>query len=416
MYPKISIFLFLLILASCNNLQNPDSADIAKASMETLEIVKDLPELLDRGKAIQHGKEWDDVQNLYGKFRYQIIQNQKPEEAKLQMAQLFTQEARVTGEHGHYYPGALKLLNEISDSSTENKDLKFRILSTKAGVMLSQHEFSKALELAQEAVKLNPYNAQIYGILTDAYVEMGDYEKAVEMADKMISVRPDLRSYSRVSYLREIHGMVDEAIEAMQLAVQAGYPGYEETAWTILQLGQLYQRYGQLEKAKAQYLSILEERPNYPFAIAALADIEMVNQNYDQAEKLLNQACAIIPEVGFFEQLAHLYFETGRKEEGEKLIPEILAMLQDDIDSGHNMNLEYAAIYADLIKDYEEALEFVLTEYEKRPKNIDVNKILAELYFEKGNIGLTEDHLEKASVTNSKDPDLMKLERALNKF
>ena len=51
------------------------------------------------------------------------------------------------------------------------------------------------------------------------------------MADKMVSIRPDLRSYSRISYLREIHGDMPGAIEAMKMAIQAGYPGYEDRAW-----------------------------------------------------------------------------------------------------------------------------------------------------------------------------------------
>lgn len=52
-----------------------------------------------------------------------------------------------------------------------------------------------------------------------------------------MSIRPDLRSYSRISYLREIYGDLDGAIEAMKLAVTAGYPGYEQTAWARLTLG-----------------------------------------------------------------------------------------------------------------------------------------------------------------------------------
>jgi hypothetical protein len=38
----------------------------------------------------------------------------------------------------------------------------------------------------------------------DGNVEMGNYDSAVAFADKMVALRPDLTSYSRVSYLREI--------------------------------------------------------------------------------------------------------------------------------------------------------------------------------------------------------------------
>ena len=148
-------------------------------------------------------------------------------------------------------------------------------------------------------MKLNGYNAQIYGGLVYANVEMGNYAKAVALCDKMMSIRPDIRSYSRVSYLCEIHGETEGAIEAMKLAVSAGYPGQEDHARARLTLGNLYQNNGNLTQAQAQYRQILNERPNYPFAIAALAGVEAKKGNPAEAEKLLKMACDIIPEVGF---------------------------------------------------------------------------------------------------------------------
>lgn len=58
----------------------------------------------------------------------------------------------------------------------------------------------------QGAIILNPYNADIYGALVDANVELGNYKEAVAMCDKMLSIRPDLRSSSRASYIRQIFG------------------------------------------------------------------------------------------------------------------------------------------------------------------------------------------------------------------
>ncbi len=49
----------------------------------------------------------------------------------------------------------------------------------------------------------------------DYYVNPCSYDEAVKMADKMVSIRPDLRSYARVSYLREIHGDVGGTPRAM---------------------------------------------------------------------------------------------------------------------------------------------------------------------------------------------------------
>ncbi len=373
----------------------------------------DIPKLLDRHPSIQQGKEWETVQSLYGQYRHELTQKPDALEPKLNLAQLFVNEARITGEHGHYYPGALKMLDDVLAKKPEDKDLLFRTLAIKAGVQLSQHEFSEALVTAKEAIALNPYNAQIYGALVDAHVELGQYEEAVAMADKMVSMRPDLRSYSRVSYLREIHGDVKGAMEAMEMAVSAGYPGQEQTCWALMTLGELYENYGDLKQAEMQYHIILEQRPEYPFAIAALAKLEIEKGNDAEGEKLLKQACNIIPEFGFYEDLARIYKKRGDNAAFEETKKTVLEMLADDVEHGHNMNLEYANFYSELIGDTDKALEYAKNEYERRPENIDVNRVLAALYHKKNDAAKATEHLKKAARTNGAHPELMELKQEL---
>lgn len=368
-----------------------------------------IPALLQRSEAIYNGKEWDLVQNKYGEARKALTGKPEALEPRLDLAELFVNEARISGEHGHYYPAALKLTDEILAAKPKDKDILFRALVLKAGIQLSQHDFANALQSGKKAMEINPYNAWVYGILTDANVELGNYEEAVKMADKMVATRPDLRSYSRVSYLREIHGDIKGAIEAMEMAVEAGYPGYEQSAWTRLTLGHLYEQYGDPQKAEMHYLIALEERPGYPFAQAALADLKIKQGQYVEAEQLLKTACEAIPEVGFYESLAEIYQATGRTAEFEKTMVEIWEMLEDDVKSGHNMNLEYAQLYAGMANDPQKALEYAKKEWEKRPDNIDVNRILAGVLLKTGDVQAANEHLKAAGRTNSQHPELLEL-------
>lgn len=397
-----SLLITTLFFTACQEITS--NGKVVKASFES---AKTYPKLLDRSVAIQNGKEWDLVQNQYSDALNNLRKKPENHEAALKMVQVFINEARVTGEHGHYYPAALEVLNGILATKPASEDIQFQVKSLQASVLLSQHEFEQALVAAKEGVQLYNYNAGIHGSLTDAYVELGDYKKAVETADKMMSIRPDLRSYSRISYLREIYGDIDGAIEAMKLAVTAGYPGYEQTAWARLTLGNLYENTGQLDKAEGEYTTILQNRPNYAFSVAALASIAQKRGDLEKAETLLKEACAIIPEVGFYVQLAALYQSTNRVGESQKLIKEIWEMLQDDVNSGHNMNMEYTQIYLDLVGDYDKALNYALIEYEKRPNNIDVNKLVAIAYYKKGDYKKAHQHIKKATITNSKNPELL---------
>ena len=102
----------------------------------------------------------------------------------------------------YYDMAAMQQVNAVLEKEPSN----FHALTYKALIYLSQHHFADGLKTALEAKKINPYNAFVYGLLVDACVETGDYTAAVEYSDKMISIRPDIRSYSRISYLREIHG------------------------------------------------------------------------------------------------------------------------------------------------------------------------------------------------------------------
>ncbi len=370
-----------------------------------------VPDLLNRSDKIKLGKEWDEIQNEYAKYRDQYAEGDLI--SGLNLVSIFIQEARVTGEHGHYYPSALKITDQILSDKELDSGIKFQALLLKAGVQLSLHDFSDALDTGLQAKSLNANNSQVFGVLVDAYIEMGEYDKAVEAADQMISIKPDIRSYSRISYLREIYGDKEGAIEAMIMAVKSGYPGSEGTSWAMLTLGELFENYGQTEKARIVYADILKQRPDYPFAISALAELKK-DEDIEEAEILLDTAIDIIPEVGFYIQKAEILKEQSREKEFENIVNDILDMLQDDTLNGHNMNLEYADVYLNLVNDHENALKFATTEYEKRPNNIDVNAMMAKVLYHSGDTKSAKDYLRKTLVTNSKQKHIQDLVQLLN--
>lgn len=351
---------------------------------------ENVPTLIDRNVKIQLGKEWDLVQSKYVELRNKINKDSEDNRSRLELAQIFVKEARITGEHGHYYPAALEQLEKMLSSQELANELKFLALTNKAGVELALHEFSNALETGTKALALNSQNAQIYGVLVDANVELGNYVQAVKYSDKMVSIKPDIRSYSRVSYLREIHGDIDGAIQAMTLAVEAGYPGYEETAWAMQTLAETYIENKELDKAEKVFTAILAMRNNYPFAVAGLGDIAFERGQIELAEKKYREAIDIIPEVGFYINLATILKMTDRDEEFYKMSKDIDEMLLDDVENGHNMNLEYASLYLEQRDDPNTALKYAKKEYDKRPLNIDVNSMMAQIHANLGNRELVE--------------------------
>ena len=382
---------------------------VAGVCMLRFQKKENIPPLLDRKGPISTTSEWRNTKKAIESLQTQIRQNPKDSKAKLWLALAYMQEARITGEHPYYYPAALELLDQILDDTPEKDAWHQQALVAKASVQLSLHHFTEALEIGEEMVKTSPPNAEMYGILCDAYVELGHYEKAVEVVDKMVALKPDLRSYSRVSYLREIHGDLAGAIDAMELAVSAGFPGLEQTAWTRVTLGKLYEKRGDLAHAAMHYSMALEETPHYAFAVAGQARIAASKKNYKEALDLYAKAATIIPEFSFTEEMAQVYQLLGEKQKAKDEALRVVDMLEEDAEAGHAVDLELANLYATLLEDDDKALTYAEEAYEKRPDNIDVNRCLALVYYKKGDFAKAAAYAKAANRTKRQDPDLLML-------
>jgi tetratricopeptide (TPR) repeat protein len=405
---SLSIVAISAIMASCT--QSTGTPPLAsQAAMEATTIT--IPKMQDRVADIGAPEELDHLLDVYDRSRIKLEKNPNDWDSWLRMSEAFITEARVTGTHGYNYDQALRILDHVLAESKINKEVKGQALTLKATVLLSQHQFSEALVLGKEALKLDPYRAFNYGVLVDAYTELGYYDSAVVMCDKMVSTRPDLRSYSRVSYQREIHGDVPGAIEAMDLAVKAGAQGLEETSWCRVQLGGLYERSGNLEKASGQYTLALAERKNYPFAMAALGRVEGKRKNFPEAEKLLKAAIAITPDASFYEELARVYSTLGRTDEREEATRNAGKVLVGLTKGGeghtHQVGLEMARFQLEFMKDLDNALTNAEHELSHRASNNDVNTTLAAVQYAKGNIDAAAKSIAVAEHTGSKDPYLM---------
>jgi len=361
---------------------------------------------LDRKGPISTTSEW-----LNAKASIQTLQNdirKKPtdQKKKLLLAFAYMQEARVTGEHPHYYPLASDLLDNVIESAPADKNLLFDAMVAKATVQLSLHQFEEALRTAQRAEKIDTTTASLYGVFCDAYVELGDYEKAIAAADRMTSIRPDIRSYSRISYLREIHGDTPGAIEAMAEAIASGVPGLEQTAWARITLGGLYESIGNLNEAELQYRLALAERPNYAFAIGTLGRIEAKRKNYDESIELLKKAYEIMPEFSFQQQMVQVYKITDKNSRAKSVTQDLLESLEEDQDAGHVVDLELANIHLDILQDIDEAYRHAKREYKKRPQNIDVCKTMAKIHYKQNDLEEANKLIEVASRTNKQDAEI----------
>ncbi len=266
---------------------------------------------------------------------------------------------------------------------------------------LARHDFRAALEWGRQAQELMPYRADALGILVDAHVELGQYDAAVEAAQAMANLRPNLASYSRVSYVRELRGDTDGAIAAMEAAVAAGAPGAESTAWTQTQLGHLHFRRGDLAAAEATWRETLAQQPDYPYAQAGLARVLAARGDRPQAIEMLEGIAARLPLPEFLLTLGQLYEADGQLPQAERQYDLIRVIQQLNADSGMNVDLELALFEADH-GDPATALDMARRAYEARP-SIHAADALAWASWRAGDADAAQTHITEALRLNTQD-------------
>ena len=366
-------------------------------------------ELLQRKGVSVQNPEWEATRKNAFSLLNKIDINPADTKSMIALATLYIREARVTGNYAYYDRAAMKYVNDVLKNEPNN----FEALTLKALLYMSQHHFADGLAIAQQAKNSNPYNAFVYGMLVDGNVEMGNYDSAVVNSDKMGSIRPDLRSYSRVSYLREIYGDYPGAIDAMKMAVEAGAPGDETTEWARIQLAHLYENTGALKYAEMHYTIALNERPGYAYAYAGLAHIALAAKDYAKAIALYQQADSLVNDFSFKEELVEVYNSTGQKDKAAAISKIAIDEMNknahagnSDENIGHYADRELAYAYL-RIDNFDKALEHAIAEYNRRPNNIDVNETVAWVYYKKGDYAKALPYIQVALKTGSKNPTLL---------
>jgi len=137
-----------------------------------------------------------------------IAKNPKDFEAYNALALALSRKAREVSDVKFYIEAeeALQRSFEISPGNLDGERIRVWLL-------LGKHEFAAALEAAKELNKSIPDDVMLYGFLTDANVELGNYREAEAAAQWMLDLRPgSVPGLTRAAYLRELFGDVDGAL------------------------------------------------------------------------------------------------------------------------------------------------------------------------------------------------------------
>jgi tetratricopeptide (TPR) repeat protein len=309
----------------------------------------------------------------------------------------YLQQARQTGDPA-FYGRAEASLRRAQAASPDHPD----VLIGLGTLALARHDFAAALDLGQRAIARAPYRAAAHGVAVDALVELGRYDEAASVLQRMLDLRPDQASYSRASYLRELHGDLAGAVEAMELAVDSGSLGAESTEWARVHLGHLHFARGDLEAAESTYQQTLAYLPGYAHATAGLARVAAARGDHAAAIRLYRAATASVPFPEYLVQLADVYRAVGQIDPAEQQEGLVRAMQRLQAASGVDTDLEAAVLDADRGVDVERAVDRLRAQARQR-YSVPVADALAWALHARGDCHEADVHARQALRLGTRD-------------
>lgn len=326
---------------------------------------------------------------------------------KVLLASAYIQKTRETTDYS-YLDRAVSILNEVLSGDGSN----YEALRLSTETALERHLFALAAEHSLRLIQIDGADPWNWGTLGDAYVEMGDYEKAADAYQTMVSLRPDLASYNRAAHFRFLFGDVEAAVAIMEKAIKSGSAMPENVAWCMVDLGNIYWKTGRPELARQQFLDALRVFPKYPSAYAGLGktsaasgDIKGAIENYRRAQEL-------VPLPDYASALIDLYDRTGNRAEADRQKELLETIDRLAVANGEKANRNLVFALADHDMKLDRALALAQGELEFR-RDVYTYDALAWALYKNNRIQEAKDAMDKALKIGTPEPDFARHERAI---
>jgi len=235
-------------------------------------------------------------------------------------------------------------------------------------LLLGKHEFAAALDAAKKLNQKTPDDVMLYGFLTDANVELGNYKDAEAAAQWMLDLKPgNMPGLTRAAYLRELFGDIDGSLDLMNMAYHSTPPGeVEDGAWIVTQMAHLKLATGKIDEAEKLSQQALAMFPGYHYALGNLAKVRIQQKRYNEAVELLKQRYQAAAHAENLFDLAEALQLAGRTEAAKKAFAEFEQKSLLETNRGDNSNRELIFYYTNYANEPAKALHVAQREYARR--------------------------------------------------
>lgn len=253
------------------------------------------------------------------------------------LAAAYIQQARVTGDPSTY----AKAAGVLRKSLDVKPDGNYAALTGQATLAAAQHDFAKALRLAHASSRINPYSAPNLGVTVDALVELGRYDEAGRVVQRMVDLKPSVPSYTRVSYVFELQGDLRGATYAMRQALEIAYSA-DDQAFALFELGELAFNQGRVEQAGRLYQRGLDLGTSYVPLLYGKAKVEAAQGREAAAVRDYTDVVDRYPSATYLSEFVDYLDSLGRTAEADDQERLLLAQQRIFAAAGVNVDLELA--------------------------------------------------------------------------
>ncbi|MDN5749815.1 MAG: tetratricopeptide repeat protein [Pseudonocardia sp.] len=223
-----------------------------------------------------------------------------------------TERARITGDPSYYGQAQGALDRSLQVDPVDNGEALIGL----GQLANARHDFEAARDYGERARRLRPYTGEVYGVLVDAYAQLGQSEAATAALEEMLGVEPGLAAFTWASYDLELRGRVDEARAALERALFAAQSP-EDVAFCRYYLGELAWNNGDVDEAATQYAAGLTARPDDVALLQGTAKVAWAQGRTDEALALYQGITTRVPLPGYLLEYGELLQAAGRDEEAQ---------------------------------------------------------------------------------------------------
>jgi tetratricopeptide (TPR) repeat protein len=271
--------------------------------------------------------------------------------------------ARETSD-ASYYNQAAEALQKSLRLTPDN----FEALKAQVEVLLGQRRWAEARERARVLNRRMPDDVPVYGYISEAAFELGDYDEAEESAQWMLDLRPsNTLGLVRGAELRAVYGDSRGALDFYNQVYQEISPHeVEQIARVLAHMADLELGRGHTESAERLLGQALKEFPGYYLALEALARLRTAQGKYAEAVALWRQRTQQSPNPQSLYGLAETLERGGLGEQARTAYTGFEQQARQLLDEPENANRELILFYAGYAHDPAEALRVAKLEVARR--------------------------------------------------